>query len=290
MTVCVAAISNSGMILAASDRMLSTDEIAYEPISSKVRWLTSAICALWAGDASLQAEVLNLVERDIHSILAQEEDPDWFNVSDVVDLYTAHWAAVRRKRAAAALLVPLGLTLDSFVSGNHGLPHNIADEISRGLVGYNLPGVSCIIAGIDNTGPHIWQIHNGASLCSDAVGYTAIGAGARHADTQMMAGRHSRQKSPSETLTLVHASKKRAEVTPSVGGDTDVVWIGPNLGQSGVMPDLIVGELDQSFEAMITAERAALSSAIEHLAEFWTNVGREEPRPQVGDDGVEEPE
>ena len=35
---------------------------------------------------------------------------------------------------------------------------------------------------------------------------------------------------------------------------------------------------------MITAERAALSTAIEQLADFWTRIGNEEPRPQVADD------
>lgn len=284
-TVCVAAIANNGMIFAASDRMLSTDEIAYEPESSKVWTITTAITALWSGDAAIQAEVLGLVRRDVQALLANDENPpDWFNVSDIVDLYVAHWSSVKRKRASLALLAPLGLTMEEFVAGNHGLGAATSDNLTNALVGYQLPFASCIIAGIDNTGSHIWQVHSGVASCADATAFAAIGAGTRHADSQMMAGRHSREKTPSETLTLIHAAKKRAEVSPSVGSETDVVWIGPALGSSGEMPPGIVYELDESYAAMIAAERGALSAAIEHFADFMTTLGHEDPRPQEADD------
>jgi hypothetical protein len=269
------------MIYAASDRMLSTDEIAYEPESSKIWVITTAITALWSGDAALQAEVLGLVRRDVQALLSDEESPpDWFNVSAIVDLYVAHWTAVKRKRAALSFLAPLGLALEAFVGGNHGLPTGAAENLASALVNYQLPSTSCIVTGVDHTGSHIWQIHDGMATCADATAFASIGAGARHADSQMMTGRHSREKTPSETITLVHAAKRRAEVSPSVGVETDVIWIGPALGSHGIMSDDIVGELNQSYVDMLTAERAALSKAINHFSEFMATLGQQKPGNQ----------
>lgn len=282
-TVCVAAIANNGMIFAASDRMLSTDEISFEPESSKVWTVTTAISALWSGDAAIQAEILGLVQRDVQALLESEEPVDWFNVSAVVDLYVAHWGAVKRKRSTAALLSPLGLSLNDFINGHHGLSTATTDNLTNALVSYALPDTSCIIMGADHSGSHIWQIHNGVPMCSDASRFASIGAGTRHADSQMMLGRHSREKTPSETLVLVHLAKKRAEVSPSVGQETDIIWIGPSLGQHGFLPIEHMEKLDNDYEAVVEAERGAFVTAVAGFDEYLNTVLRNPAEPQDTD-------
>lgn len=261
-TVCVAAIANTGMILAASDRMLSTAEIAYEPDSRKIWTFTSAISALWSGDASIQAEVLGLVQRDINGVLAQDEPADWFNVKEVVDLYIAHRNAVKRQRAVAEFLSPLGLDLPAFLAAQATMAPGVVDRLTNALVNHELPFTSCIVAGQDHAGSHLWVVEDGVARCENASGFAVIGAGARHANSQMMIGGHSAQKTPSETLVLVHLAKKRAEVSPSVGAATDILLVGPNLGQHGFLPDEHLAQLDLDYAKLQRSENRALAKAV----------------------------
>ena len=61
MTVCIAAICNNSVIFGASDRMLTAGDIQFEPQLQKNYLLTSKIVIQVAGDASVQAEVVQLV-------------------------------------------------------------------------------------------------------------------------------------------------------------------------------------------------------------------------------------
>lgn len=287
MTVCVAAIASNGMIFAASDRMLSTTDIAYEPENRKICNFTTAIVALWSGDASVQAEVLSAAQRDVDAIIAQTPPPDWFYVKEVVDLYVAHWNAVKRKRAEAALLAPLGLNMESFLDRQRSMDAGLVERLSTSLVGYMLPHTSCIIAGIDHTGPHLWTIHDGAVACLDQQAFAAIGAGVWHANSQMMQGKHSRTRTASETLVLTHLAKKRAEVSPSVGEATDILMLGPQLGQHGLLkPDYLL-KLDDDYEALAVAERAALAAAVTGFDEYLQEVEAAPAAPQEADDEEE---
>ena len=136
------------------------------------------------------------------------------------------------------------------------------------VVNYSLPSTSCIIAGIDRTGAHIWVVTDGIPSCHDAFGYAVIGSGQRHADSQMVSGKHSPAKSPPETLVLVHMAKKRAEVTPSVGVATDILTMGPNLGEGGQLEDHLLAKLDDNFAALQMAESSAFSSAVKEFDTF----------------------
>jgi hypothetical protein len=266
--------------------MLSTDEIAFEPDSQKTRALTSAIAALWSGDASVQAEILHMLERDVQVYLAQDEDRDWLEVQHVTEVYVAHWNTVRRKRAAAAILEPLGLTIDSFREAQRSMDTNMVQQLTNALIGYALPRTSCIIAGVDSHGAHVWEIHDGAHHCADLSGFAAIGAGTRHATSQMMQGRHSPAKSPSETLVLVHLAKKRAEVSPSVGSTTDIVLIGPILGQTSDLPQNHLDKLDANYAALQAAESLAFTSAVAEFDAYLSTIAVSPPSVQ-DPEGVE---
>lgn len=215
MTVCVASISCGNRVIGASDRMLSTAEIAFEPPTSKVRALTSAIFAMTAGDAAFQAEILGTVRSDIDAYIA-EPHADWLSVREVAELYLTHWNNAKRRRAESALLAPLGLNSSTFVSAS-GLDPSVSDRIANALIAFQVPRVEVIIAGIDKTGAHIWVIEDGHIHCENGVGFACIGAGRRHADSQMMTGQHHAFAGLSQALVMTHAAKKRAEVSPSVG-------------------------------------------------------------------------
>lgn len=266
MTVCVAAIAGS-LVIGASDRMLSNNEIAFEPQSRKVWPITSAVFAMWAGDGTVHAEILSAVDADVKSIL-EGDDPPWFKVSEVADLYVAHWNRVRRKRAEAALLSPLNMDLEGFLARQGSLDPGVADRLTNALIQYQIPRTECIIAGLDESGPHIWVIEDGAARCDDMAGFSVIGAGARHASSQMMIGQHTPWKSPTETLVLVHLAKKRAEVAPSVGEATDIFLLGPKLGQNDFLSDEYQAQLNRDFRSLQRAEGRAFSKAQEGFGAY----------------------
>ena len=83
-TVCIAARSTGGMIFRASDRMLTSGDIQFEPPSQKVLYLTSAIMAMTSGDAAFQSEILQGVRTDMAELL--KGATEWIKVGVVADL------------------------------------------------------------------------------------------------------------------------------------------------------------------------------------------------------------
>ena len=89
-------------------------------------------------------------------------------------------------------------------------------------------------------GPHLYAISNGNITCQDAVGFAAIGAGAYHASSYFMFAGHARDATLSKTFLTTYASKRRSEVAPGVGIETDMFLVGPELGSfSNVYPRII---------------------------------------------------
>lgn len=259
MTVCVAAISHGDRVIGVSDRMLSTTEIAFEPSTRKFRSLTSAIFAMTAGDAAVQAEILAHVQQDVDRLISAP-NAEWLSVGHVAELYLAHWNRVKRSRAENAFLTPLGLTSERFLGG-HSLGPEVVDRLVNAIVNYALPRVEAIIGGVDSRGPHIWVIEDGNLRCEDAVGFACIGSGRRHAESQMMMGQHHPFSDLPRTLVVSHLAKKRAEVSPSVGGATDMLISGPALGQSIFLGEDPIRQLDADFKKLVAGENKALARA-----------------------------
>lgn len=84
-----------------------------------------------------------------------------------------------------------------------------------------------LVAGVDSAGAHIHSIHNpgGVDRQHDFIGYTAIGSGGIHALQAMIGFRHSPTAALRETVFRVYAAKRRAEVAPGVGLDTDIAIV-----------------------------------------------------------------
>ena len=162
--------------------------------------------------------------------------------------------ALKRKRAEAALLAPLGLTIDSFRQEQQDLKDGIAEQLTRDLIHYELPHVSALVVGIDTLGPHIYVVDDNEIHCNDLVGFAAIGIGARHAESQFMLGRHSWQSPEVDTALLTYIAKKRSEVAPGVGEGTDMFTIGPQLGSYSPFTREMVESFDRIYQNLKISE------------------------------------
>jgi hypothetical protein len=140
-----------------------------------------------------------------------------------------------------------------------------------------LPSLSVIIAGLDPTGSHIYEVHNGESGCFDAIGYAAIGAGARHARAHFMMSGQSYSSSVSETLWATYLAKKRSEVAPGVGEATDIAMLGPQLGSivNFNKNPAIIKQLESVYKKTKQKEEKARKTASKEMVEYVEKLGRE---------------
>lgn len=256
MTVCVAAICADTTVVGASDRMVTAGDVEFEPPQTKVSALSSSIAVMIAGDSSLQLEILYAL-RDQVNLAIQTTPQVWLNVRDVADWYYQHYQAARQKRAERAILAPLGLDRQSFISKQSQMQPSLVTRLAGELLNFDMPEIEVIVAGVDNSGPHIYVADNRGVTVRDSAGFAAIGIGYWHANSQFMFAGHARWKPMPEALLLTYSAKRRAEVAPGVGEGTDMFMIGPQLGSYFSIGEHVTEALRKIYER--TTKRADTS-------------------------------
>lgn len=130
----------------------------------------------------------------------------------------------------------------------------------------NEPQLEAIITGIDESGPHIYQIDpHGIASCEDSSGFAVIGSGFYHATSQLMRTRHSSKTAYVDTLLLLYMAKKHAEMNEYVGEDTDIFVITDDHTYN-VLPDKTVKMLKDTYTEIYDKVLAEAKTKIqEHL-------------------------
>ncbi len=140
MTVCIAAMckgykphENLAMIIGATDRMLTSRDIEFEPkIANKIIHFSTAISGMFAGDFGLQTEILlELVPLVKDRIVA--EPSKWWKVKEVAELYANIYKKAHLKRAENAVLAPLGYSVDSFHAEQKKMDTELAKQLATKL-------------------------------------------------------------------------------------------------------------------------------------------------------------
>lgn len=256
-TVCIAALCNDDgykMIFGAADRMISTQDIEFEPPTPKIFPLTNSIVIMTAGDSALQAEITERIKDVVRDRLTKDAKK-WLTVKEIVELSIKFYNDIKLYRSEAAILAPLGLDHNTFLERQKIMDSGFINQIARDMVNHQMPTISTIITGIDESGAHVYGIDDGLMNCYDSVGFCSIGSGARHAESQFMLAGHSYLFEVPETLLLTYIAKKRAEVAPGVGQATDMFIIGPQLGSFVRIGDHITGYLSKIYKKNSDRER-----------------------------------
>jgi hypothetical protein len=228
-TVCIAARAGN-IVVGASDRMLTSGDIQFEPSAgTKIYALSNSMFMMTAGDSALHAEMTGMVIREIAARIVAEPQ-NWWRVSEAANLYVKYYNLVKNKRAEDAILVPLHLDEQSFIANQRTMSEDLVKDLAKELLNFQIPDVSAIFAGLDPDGCHIYTVYNNEANCVDNVGFAAIGIGERHASSQFMFARHAWNSPFSDTLLLTYYAKRKAEVAPGVGNGTDMMMVGPTLG------------------------------------------------------------
>jgi hypothetical protein len=287
MTVCVAAIADRTMLIGVADRMLTAGDVEFEPEQAKIWQFSPAIFALVSGDSAIQTEILKRVDTEVKNKIASDPKT-WVNVKDVVDLYCRRYRDVRRESAEAEILAPLGLDFPSFFEKQSQMHSDFVTNIANRLSEYEFDStMETLVIGKDFDGPvnmqtgeklvysHLYSTDKDKSACFTNVGFAAIGIGKFHAESQFMFSGHWSARSFDDTLLLSYAAKKRAEAAPGVGKATDIVLIGPLLGNSVKVKDEHIAELDKIYQKSRRANERAIKAAQNETKAFVARV-----RPQ----------
>jgi 20S proteasome alpha/beta subunit len=285
-TVCIAARAGNFIVL-ASDRMVTQDNVQFEPARQKIVPLTNSIFVMTSGDASLSTRLVSALYRRIAKHVEDNPD-DWLPVATAVDWYVEEFNRFRKVDAEASVLAPLGLTMEGFLNRQVSFDAKFVERLTDSLYARRLPECEVIIAGRDVSGVHIYTVAGSETDLHNAVGFTAIGVGARHAMSHLMQVRHSWNADLTDTVVRAFVAKRRAEAAPGVGSSTDMVIIGEALGQNIAIRDEVIGRLDAEYEKMIEAENSAEETARASIRDYITNVGANSPDQQLADQSQSE--
>jgi hypothetical protein len=248
--------------------MLTSGDIQFEPTAGpKVLLLSTSIAVMQSGDQAFNSEIL----RDLVRIVTErinQNPTDWWLIEDIVKLYVKCRNDAKRLRAEAAILAPLNLTIDNYLSEIHKLDSRNAETLLRDLITFEVPHTSVIVTGIDPYGAHIYVVDDGDVSCNDIVGFAAIGSGFRHAVSQLMLARHSWNSPFVDTALLAYIAKKRSEVAPGVGEATDMFSAGPALGTLRSLSEEAMARFERIYKELREKEDRCRDEARQEANDF----------------------
>jgi len=264
MTVCMGALCRDrtagDTVVLASDRMVTWAGMTqFEHPVPKIDGICPTAQALIAGDALAGRVVVHRAIAALGGALAP--------VDNAASAVASCYAEERLERAEAQILGPRGLSVARFYQVHQQLVPQITAALDTALATFDL-GVEMIVAGVDASGGHLHTISNpgGTQQCHDVIGYVAIGSGAIHAVQSMIGFGHSDARPVAETVFRVFASKRRAEIAPGVGRETDLFVIGADGPK--ILTPATLGQLDDlcakaTADAGTSVEKSAASLRLE---------------------------
>jgi hypothetical protein len=265
--------------------MLTAGDVEFEPAQAKMWAFSTAAWALISGDLTIQGEILTGVDTEIKRRIAAQPS-EWIPVKEIAELYCKRYRELLRRRAEAAILHPIGLDLPTFLATQGDLSQNVVADLVEKLTTYDFDSqLATIFIGNDHSGPdeklvyvHLYTTEGDKLSDYSQVGFAAIGIGKVHAESQFMFSGHWPSKPFHETLLLAYTAKKRAEVAPGVGKDTDMVVIGPGLGQTLKVEDRHLAGLEKIYQKNQSTNTKATNIALAETQQFVEKVRKEYTR------------
>jgi 20S proteasome alpha/beta subunit len=278
MTVCIAARCGNSIVCAA-DRMLTSGDVEFEPMSRrKIFAVTKSIVLMTSGDASFQSAILRALTQQVADEV-QAKPGEWMRTQDVANRYVRLWTEAKAARAEAELLWPLNLSRETFNTTQRLMDPGLVEKLAMKLVDYEVPYTGTLIAGNDCEGTHIYRVEDGELSSLSTVGFGAIGKGSRHAESQFMLARHSWDAALADTLLLTYVAKRRAQIAPGVGEATDLCAVIGLGGYTDIRRE-IIDALEREYTTIVKSEAAAMSKARSNITQFLGKLERANALPE----------
>lgn len=294
MTVCVAAICDEGKtIVGFSDKMLTSRNIETEPLT-KIIPITEHILVMMANDLLTHTDILEEVRKTVGEAKQEKSVEYNWKVRDIAKLYRDAYLAIRHEKIEKEILNFYGLTLEIWQTQQHTLSQTILSNIIGKIEYYEMENIEAIIAGVDETGTHLFVVRNEQITCSDMLGYACIGIGAEQAESEFIFRRHNPEKEYAETLLTAFIAKKRAEVISGVGKDTEMMHVYDldyDLPEFKVFGTPMLQELQGIYSKKVALEDGANLSARIDIRKYVHNIKkryREEKEAEAANEKEQE--
>lgn len=223
MTICIGVICNKAeSIVATTDRMVTTQlpPIEFEHPSTKINTLTDKSVYLTAGQVLPATEIFKRAKSKLVSSSIT-------SIEEVTKIVCTAYKEYRTEQIEERWLRPRGLSVDLFYKGGKSLslPKELSLLMDREMIKYQLK-VDIIIAGVDDTGGHLYTISNpGTYNYHDRIGYVAIGSGGMHAISTFIFNNFSVDFGINEGVYYSIEAKMNSENAPGVGKETNMAII-----------------------------------------------------------------
>jgi hypothetical protein len=255
--------------------MITAGDIEFQQPQPKLFQLGESSMSMIYGDAAVQASVSTAAQARIVSGAVT-------SVAEIADIYANEYAAHRRASAEATYLRPIGLDITSFLTTQSTMNHDLVASLTSQLQNHALDKYGgAIIAGTDALGAHLYVIRDpGKSICMDSIGFAAGGGGQWHAESQVMFAGYAKTFAFDRALFLVYSAKKRAEVAPGVGAETDMVFITtfPRRIFHFTSDQAPVKQLDRIYQEGIRSERVR-RKRLDKKVQLYVQTVLEAPPP-----------
>lgn len=248
MTICIGAVCRDGKkndkaaVVVASDRMVTMGNLTeFEHEVPKLKELTTHAVALIAGDALRGSRIV--VDSAV-----QIKTSGAANMAQIAELVAGNYSGLRLRQLNDEIFRPRGMNVTEFYQGGQQrLVLQLAIGLDQTVQVFNY-GVELLIAGVDSDGAHLSHVGNpgGSYVPFHHTGFGAIGSGNLHAMQSLIGLRHTPHRDLHETVFSVYASKRRAEIAPGVGHDTDMAIVDAT-GIFRLTPDVLT-ELSKMFK------------------------------------------
>ncbi len=224
MTICIAAMAEGGKrIVLAVDRMVTANfPIPTEFETSdvpKIYRLGNTAMAMSAGNALTAYEI---IEKAKAQILSQQIS----KVEQITEIVRRTYQDYRRRLVNERVFEPRGLTLDAYYNLQQKLVPGVVQEIESQLTSFNIQVELIVVGCRDEEECHIFTVsHPGVSLLHDALGHVSIGSGAPHVMYYFIGSEYKKSLPVEKVEEIVREAKKKSEVAPGVGKQTEVLII-----------------------------------------------------------------
>ncbi|WP_409886042.1 hypothetical protein [Acidovorax sp.] len=263
---------------------MSTDDNQTKRL--KIHHLTDRVIAMIAGDVNLHTELLEEVRATLR---ATEDQPEIQTVKNIADAYAKSYIDAKRRRAESAYLLPIGLTVETFIQNQRNLTEAIAADLTRQVVHFQMPACAALFVGIDQSAgygrAHIYTVQNGEVSCHNDTGFAAIGVGRNQAASSLMFTGHGSSMSMDQVLYMTLVAKKRAEVAPGVGKETDMAFLSVAEGKYIYLKTKVVEHLEEIYAGAeishTVVNQTAVEQCHEYLDTFRTTTIATEPTQRV---------
>ncbi|MFA6399458.1 MAG: hypothetical protein WCW44_03770 [archaeon] len=223
---------------------------------------------MFSGQTEDCIEIINNATKDAPS----GENLTVANLAELCKIYSQFQF---RKLVEEKFLNSRGLKFKQFYSKGCPLPIELFKDLDERIKLFQLnfeEMVSLIIAGIDSSGTHIFEVTgNGQLTAKDYLGFSIIGEGQRLSFPEITKNKYSTSASLGEVLFRVFNAKKISERVSSVGKETDlgVIALTRNAGKEVTGKE--VPEVDVEVHLITEEFKAEIEKAIISLKEIETN-------------------